>query len=62
MLASNEEMLDTYKSPEACAEDLDAALDNMLFESNGKFKPKTCFCCDCFLLSKEQHSRIFGLA
>ena len=54
-------MVDKYKTPEQCASDLDAALDHLVYDDNGTFKGKTCFCCDCFLLHIQEHPSVYKL-
>ena len=54
-------MLQHFKTPQKCAEDLDAALDSLVFHDDGIFKAKTCFCCDCFLLHTEESPSVYTL-
>jgi len=54
-------MVKNHKSAEQCAADLDAALDNLVFECNGTFIPRTCFCCDCILLNVDENPSVFGI-
>ena len=62
MLNCNElAILDEYKPAEQCALDLDKELDNLLFVDGNTFRPKTCFCCDCFLLGIQESKKIFGI-
>ena len=54
-------MLDCFKTAEQCAADLDTALDNLVFSTGKSFKPRTCFCCDCLLLQKEENKSVYGI-
>ena len=62
MFESNElAQLDNYKTAEQCAEDLDYELDKLVFNDGNTIQPKTCFCCDCFLLGVPENTKIFGI-
>ena len=54
-------MLEGSKTAEQCAKDLDGALDNLLFRTGDSFKPRTCFCCDCFLLQVPENTSVYGI-
>ena len=54
-------MVHKYKLPNVCASDLDAALDKFVFDDDGVFRPKTCFCCDCLLLHIQEDRYFFKL-
>ena len=53
--------MNEYKTAQECAIDLDAALNKLMFECNGTFRPKTCFCCDSLLLRVEENPSTFGM-
>ena len=53
--------LEFYRTPDQCAVDLDAELDNLVFHEEEVFQPKTCFCCDCLLLYIQPHKHYFGI-
>ena len=54
-------MSNDYKTAEECALHLDKALDVMVFQQNGVFKPRVCFCCDSIMLHIREHRSVFTL-
>ena len=54
-------MSNDYKTAEECALHLDKALDAMVFQQNGVFQPRVCFCCDSIMLHIQEHRSVFTL-